>query len=134
MIESRNVQIATKPTEEEFGRFFGITFIITSLALSFTTKWELATFFACLSIFFLMTVKIQPENLGYLNEAWHKLGILLGKMTNPLVMGFVFYLVLTPFALVLKLKGRDELKIRTSNSLSYWEKREFPETSFEKQY
>ena len=70
------------------------------------------------------------------NFAWYKFGILLGKIVNPLVMGILFYLMISPVAILSRLFGRDELKIKESKKNSYWidKKVEKNLTSFKNQY
>jgi len=55
-----------------------------------------------------------------LNKAWMKLGDLLGKVISPIVLGIIFFVLLAPVALVTRLLGRDELRLKMSNSSSYW--------------
>ncbi len=69
----------------------------------------------------LAATLIRPAVLHPLNLAWTKLGILLGKVVNPIVTGLLFYLVFTPAAIVLRWMGKDLLHvIRDAAADTYW--------------
>ena len=61
-----------------------------------------------------------PNLLTPLNKAWMKLGELLGKVISPLVLGMVFFALITPVALVTRLFGREELRLKKADVSSYW--------------
>src|SRR5687767_13881064 len=70
---------------------------------------------------FLALALIVPCLLAPLNKAWMKFGIALSKITNPIVMSVLCFVVITPFALVMRLLGKDPLKRRfESDKTSYW--------------
>ena len=70
---------------------------------------------------------IAPKILRYPNLLWYKFGILLGKIINPLIMGFIFFLIFTPISIFFKVIGRDELNIKNVKMKTYWKKRETKE-------
>ena len=61
-----------------------------------------------------------PNLLTPLNKAWMKLGDLMGKVVSPLVLGMIFFVLITPVALVTRLFGRDELRLKKTDTCSYW--------------
>ena len=63
---------------------------------------------------------IAPGLLTPFNRAWMKLGELMGKVVSPLVLGVIFFVLITPVALVTRLFGRDELHLKKTNASSYW--------------
>lgn len=70
---------------------------------------------------FLLLGLIAPQLAHPLNILWMKLAVLLSRVTNPLVTGLLYFLVITPFALVFRLIGRDALRLRKDPSASsYW--------------
>ncbi len=76
---------------------------------------------------FLLTGLAVPGVLSPLNRLWMKLGLLLGRIVNPIVMGLVFFLFVTPMALVMRLAGREFLALRFEPSkASYWVRRDPP--------
>ena len=63
---------------------------------------------------------IYPALLTPFNKGWMKLGELMGKVVSPLVLGVIFFVLITPIALISKLFGRDELLLKRANTSSYW--------------
>lgn len=63
---------------------------------------------------------VAPNLLTPFNKAWMKLGDLMGKVVSPLVLGVIFFVLITPVALVTRLFGRDELRLKKTNASSYW--------------
>ncbi len=123
-------------------RGFGITFAIVFALLGgyFTAVTPLAAgpWLLGISGAFLAVAFIRPVTLRPLNVFWFRLGLLLHKIVSPLVMGLMFFLVITPFAIVMKLAGRDHLRLKfDAEQESYWVKREVPgpsPESFKKQF
>jgi hypothetical protein len=73
-----------------------------------------------------------PKTLEYVNRAWTGLGHILAKVVNPLVLGAMFYLVFAPVATVLRLLGKDLLRLRADrHAASYWLERQPPHTASE---
>ncbi len=71
-------------------------------------------------LIFMSTTFFAPQLLTPLNRLWYALGIILGKVINPIVLGAMFFVLITPIALLTRLFGRDELKIKKSFAHSYW--------------
>jgi hypothetical protein len=70
---------------------------------------------------FALAALLKPVLLARLNLLWTKLGILLGKIVSPVALGILFYGVLTPVALVVRLTGRDPLRLKLDREAqSYW--------------
>lgn len=63
---------------------------------------------------------IKPSLLTPFNKAWMNLGDLMGKVVSPMVLGIIFFVLITPVALVTRLLGRDELRLKKANVSSYW--------------
>jgi hypothetical protein len=84
--------------------------------------WSLA-----IATIFVVLAAIRPGLLAPLNRLWTKLGLLLNSIVSPIVMGLLFYLVITPFALFIRLTGKDLLHLRRDpEAASYWIQREPP--------
>lgn len=62
--------------------------------------------------------------LRNINKFWSLLGNEISKVISPIILGFIFFLLITPVAFVGRLLGRDELRIRKSNATSYWIEKE----------
>ncbi len=110
-----------------------------TFGLVFTAFWALVAFLplvrghrarwwaAPLSGLFLLVALVAPGVLAPLNRAWTELGILLHRVTNPILLGTLFYLVFTPFGWLLRLTGKDFLRLkRPPNAQSYWIARQPP--------
>lgn len=69
---------------------------------------------------------LSPQILGPLNKVWFYLGQFLGKIVSPIVLGIIFFGILTPVGLVTRLFGRDELRLKRSKKDTYWVDRSPP--------
>ena len=109
-----------KSSEKSFGILFFIVFSIIGLypllTVSSVRIWSLV-----IAIIFLVIAFAKPIILKPLNNAWIKLGEILGKIIAPIVMLIVFFAVVTPIGLLLKIFGKDILGLKFSKKIkSYW--------------
>ena len=81
------------------------------------------------SVSFLKARIIKP-----FNNAWIKFGETLGKIIAPIIMALIFFFILTPISLAVRMFGKDLLKLKISNDNSYWIKREKNITTMDKQF
>ena len=86
------------------------------------------------SLIFLFLVLTNSKILNPLKNIWIKFGNLLGKIISPLVMGFIYFFIITPIGLFLKLFGKDLLKIKFNKKSTYWIKKTKNKTSMKKQF
>jgi hypothetical protein len=126
------------PSERAFGTLFAIVLALLA-GYAHYRGWDgrrLA--FGALALVFAATTLLAPRALRPLNRAWHALGLLLGKVVNPIVLGVIFFVILTPLALLMRLAGRDELRLRAPRGKqSLWIERDPPgpaPDSFRRQY
>ena len=73
-----------------------------------------------LAIIFIVLGVINSKLLSPINLLWFKFGILLGRFISPIVMGIIFFLVVTPTAFILRLFGKDVLNLKKNNEPTYW--------------
>ena len=73
-----------------------------------------------LSIIFLILGVLNSKILTPLNKLWFKFGILLGTIVSPIVMGIVFFIVVTPISLIMKILKKDILNLKKNKNQSYW--------------
>ena len=122
-----------KSSEKSFGILYFIVFLLIAIWPLFgdgsIRYWSLVLAF----IFFAIAL-LKQELLKPLNIAWIKLGEILGKVIAPIVMALVFFLILTPTSIIVRLFGKDLLKLKFSKDSSYWIKREKNITSMDKQF
>ena len=109
-------------------RNFGLVFFIVFLLLGFwplINGEEIRFWSVIISIIFLFLGIINSKLLTPLNLLWFRFGILLGSIFAPIVMMFVFFLVVTPIGLAMKIMGKDLLnKKRDNKKETYWINRE----------
>lgn len=109
------------PSNKKFGLLFTVIFFVFSVYAYFKHESILtACIFFLVGLFFLITSFLYQDILSPLNKAWFMLGHVLGKFVSPIVLGIIFFGLLTPIALLAKLTGRDELKLRRHKSNTYW--------------
>ena len=102
------------------GITFASIFLITGILLIIVGSFGGWLFLACSILFLIITLKI-PTILTPLNLAWTKLGLLLSKIFNPIILGVVFLLIVTPIAIIRKIFGKSALRLKTKpNVESYW--------------
>jgi hypothetical protein len=75
---------------------------------------------AAASVVFALFTLLAPRVLAPLNRLWFYFGELLGKIVSPVVLGVIFFGILTPLSALLRLLGRDELQLKRSAAKSYW--------------
>jgi hypothetical protein len=108
------------PTNRKFGLFFAALFSMLAFYSYFQTFIEIALLASILTILFTATAIKAPHLLSPLNHFWYELGLLLGKITSPIVLGIIFFLLITPISIISRLFGRDELKMKKKAVDSYW--------------
>ena len=102
---------------------FGIVFFIVFLLISFyplINNENIRLWSLTLSLIFLVLGILNSKILTPLNKLWFKFGIFLGKVISPLIMGIIFFLVVTPIGLTMRLLGKDLLNLKYSDIKSYW--------------
>lgn len=119
-------EFATLPSDKSFGAFFSAIFFV---AAAYSLWKGLATLGLLLLLpggaLAVLTVA-RPHALAPLNRYWFQLGLLLGRVVNPIVLGAIYFLVLTPIALITRRAGRDVLSLKKRSVQSYWHTREPP--------
>ena len=113
----------TLPSERSFGLLFGAVFALLAAYGWFFKGWSsmLALALVGVALAFVLLGFVAPKILSPLNWLWFQLGQVLGKIVSPIVLGAIFFLLLTPVSLVTRLFGRDELRLkREALQTSYW--------------
>ena len=113
-------------SDRSFGFVFAVVFLIVAawpLLQSNAPRWWAAG----VAILFAAVALARPGLLAPLNRLWTKFGILLGKIVAPIALGVLFYAVLTPIALLIRMVDKDPLNLkRDAAAKSYWVRREPP--------
>ncbi len=109
-------------------RSFGIVFFIVFILIGFyplIDNGELRLWSLIISIIFLVLGLTNSKLLSPLNILWFKFGLFLGKITSPLILGFIFFIVVTPTGILMRFFKKDLLNIKFNSNKSYWiEKKE----------
>lgn len=125
--------MSKKPSEKSFGLLFGFVFLLISIWPIFSTG-NIRVWALVLSLIFFLISLIKPCLLRILNNLWIKLGISLGSVIAPIIMFLIFFFILTPISIFLRILGKDLLNIKYSNNNSYWRNRDKNSGSMDKQY
>ena len=118
-------------------RSFGIVFFVVFLIISIwplLDEKELRYWALIVSIIFLILGILKSNILTPLNKVWFKFGILLGNIISPIIMAFIFFLVVTPISFIMKIFGKDILNLKKNNNSSYWIKKDKQSVSMRKQF
>jgi len=125
------------PTNRRFGWFFTAVFVVVAAYSNWKGLSALGFASLVVASLFLAATLFAPQMLAPLNRLWYGLGMLLGKVVNPIVLGIIFFVLISPVSLLTRLFGRDELKIKKRRVESYWIDRSPsgpPPNSFKDQY
>ena len=121
------------PSNRNFGIVFAIVFLIISL-WPLLSQNEIRFWSLIISIIFLSLGLINSKLLLPLNKIWFKFGIFLGNFIAPIVMGIIYFFVVTPTGLIMKMLGKDLLNLKKSNKDSYWIKKNNSNSSLKNQF
>lgn len=111
----------TLPSNRSFGFLFAGVFALLSAYAEYkgADAFRVYGWLIASTTIGLLAV-IAPALLTPFNKAWMKLGDLMGKAVSPLVLGLIFFVLITPIALITRLFGRDELRLKKRKLNSYW--------------
>ena len=118
-------------------RSFGIVFFIVFLIIALyplINGQDLRLWSLVVSLIFLVLGLLDSKVLAPLNKLWFKFGILLGKVIAPLIMGIIFFLVVTPIGYLMRLLGKDLLNLKYNKDKSYWIEKSGPKSKMKNQF
>lgn len=114
------------PSNQSFGRLFAVIFAILAAWMWWRSSSWIWLWLA-LSAATLGVTLVAPDRLAPLNRLWMRFAALLHRVMSPLMLGIIYFAVITPFAVVMRLRGRDQLSRRfDAASKSYWIERTPP--------
>ena len=124
------------PSNKKFGFFFSVIFLLVSTYYLYLNEIIIALILGLISVLFFFVSLLKAGLLLPFNIVWMKFGILLGKLISPIVLGTIFFFMFTPVAVIMRLIGRDELRLRLNFQSSYWIKRKssINKASFKRQF
>ena len=118
-------------------RSFGIVFFIVFLLIALypiINNEEIRAWSLLVSLIFLVLGLLNSKILNPLNKLWFKFGIFLGKIISPIIMGIIFFLVVTPIGLLMRLLNKDLLNLKFNNNSSYWVEKTEPKSKMKNQF
>ena len=121
------------PSNRNFGVVFFIVFLIIAL-WPLLKQNEIRIWSLIISFIFFVLGLINSKLLTPLNKLWFKFGILLGNIISPIIMGIVFFLVVTPTGLIMRFFRKDILKLKKNTSDSYWINKDDTNSSMKNQF
>ena len=124
------------PSNFKFGLFFSFIFFAACVYFFLDGIVFVSIIFLVLSLIFLLVSFVKPKILLPLNKAWMRLGLFLGSIVNPIIFGLIFFGLFFPFAITMRLFGRDHLHLKCKKKESHWvdPDENSLSSSFKKQY
>ena len=107
------------PTNRNFGTVFFLVFLIISL-FPLLKNENIRIWSIIIALVFLVLGLLNSKFLTPLNKIWFRFGIILGNFVSPIVMGIVFFVIVTPTSLIMKSLGKNLLNLKKGNKKTYW--------------
>ena len=122
-----------KNSNRSFGIVFSIVFLIIAIYPLINNdeirKWSLI-----ISIIFLILGYFKSRILTPLNSLWNKFGIFLGRIVSPIILGVIYFFIVTPTSILMRLFKKDLLNLKFSNNNRYWLEKQGPKSKMKNQY
>ena len=118
-------------------RSFGIVFFVVFFLIALyplINNEDIRIWSLIISLIFLILGLINSRILNPLNKLWFKFGILLGKVVSPIIMGIIFFLVVTPIGFIMRILGKDVLNLKFNANKSYWIEKTGPKSKMKNQF
>ena len=118
-------------------RSFGIVFFIVFFVIALyplLSNQEIRLWALTISVIFLILGLLKSKLLSPLNKLWFRFGIFLGKIISPIIMGIIFFLVVTPTGIIMRLLGKDLLNLKYNKEKSYWIEKDGPKSKMKNQF
>ena len=112
-----------KENNKSFGILFFIVFLLIAIWPVINSE-PIRIWSIIISTLFLILGITNSKILTPLKRGWIKLGEILGKVVAPIIMGFIYFIIITPIGILMRLFGKDLLNIKFNKNKSYWIKRE----------
>ncbi|MDB9872194.1 SxtJ family membrane protein [Alphaproteobacteria bacterium] len=124
------------PSNRKFGFFFSIVFFIFATYFLYRQSQTIAYSLFFIAILFIVISFFKSDLLLPLNKLWMRFGFILGMIVSPIIMGIIFFGLITPYAIIMRIMGRDELRLKKTNNESYWilRSQNLPQTDFKRQF
>ena len=115
-MDNSNIKIGTN---KSFGIVFFVFFLIVSI-FPLLNNGDIRVWSLIISLIFLILGILNSKILTPLNQIWFKFGILLGRFVSPVVMGIIFFAIVTPTSLIMRVLQKNLLNLKKGNKKTYW--------------
>tara|TARA_Y100000817_G_scaffold276382_1_gene237801 strand:+ start:137 stop:526 length:390 start_codon:yes stop_codon:yes gene_type:complete len=118
-------------------RSFGIVFFVVFLIIGLwplINNGDIRNWSVIISVIFLVLGLLNSKVLTPLNKAWFRFGIFLGNFIAPIVMAIVYFLVVTPIGILMKIVKKDLINLKKNNNKSYWIEKNEIKSSMKNQF
>ena len=129
-MKENNIKIGTN---KSFGIVFFLFFLIVSLFPLFKNE-NIRVWSLIIAIIFLILGLLNSKFLTPLNKIWFKFGILLGNFVSPIVMSIVFFVIVTPTSIIMRVLGKNLLNLKKGNKKTYWVERSKIQSKMKNQF
>jgi|TARA_Y100001970_G_scaffold287033_1_gene410688 hypothetical protein len=113
------MQIKNRSSNKSFGLVFFTVFLLISI-YPVLKNGDVRLWSLIISLIFLILGLLNSKILNPLNSIWFKFGLILGKVISPVIMGIIFFFVVTPTSFIMRILGRDLLNLKFNKNKSYW--------------
>tara|TARA_A100001011_G_scaffold379204_1_gene444926 strand:+ start:497 stop:880 length:384 start_codon:yes stop_codon:yes gene_type:complete len=120
-------------SNKSFGIVFFIVFFLIGI-YPILNDDQVKIWSLIISVVFLILGLLNSRILSPLNKIWFKFGILLGKIISPLVMGLIFFIVVTPIGILMRLFNKDLLNLKFNKNKTYWIEKKDPTSKMKNQF
>ena len=129
-MDNKDIKISSN---RSFGLVFFVLFLVIGLWPLINDN-EIKIWSIVISVVFLVLGLLNSKLLLPLNKLWFKFGLLLGKIISPLVMGIIFFLVVTPIGYLMRMLKKDLLNLKFNDEKSYWIEKNEPKSKMKNQF
>ena len=129
-MDNSNIKIGTN---KSFGIVFFVFFLIVSI-FPLLNNGDIRVWSLIISLIFLILGILNSKILTPLNQIWFKFGILLGRFVSPVVMGIVFFAIVTPTSIIVRVLQKNLLNLKKGNKKTYWIERSKIESKMKNQF
>ncbi len=120
-------------TNKNFGIVFFIVFLLISI-YPLISYGNIRIWSLVISIIFLILGLLNSKLLSPLNNIWFKFGLLLGRIISPIIMGIIFFFIVTPIGILMKLLKKDLLNLKFNRNKTYWIEKSGPKSKMKNQF
>ena len=121
------------PSNRSFGLVFCVVFLIIAL-YPLINNDDIRVWSLIISLIFIFLGLLNSKILTPLNKVWFKFGLLLGRVISPIVMGTIYFFVVTPIGFLMRTTGKDLLNLKFNKEKSYWIEKKGPKSKMKNQF